>query len=230
MDNSEKVIKKYKLRGIEAILLDFDGTLIPSEMVFFKTWQKVFLDKFSCHFTKEEYVKYELESDSQLINYLFECEKLSKNFDKQILMESVYEEYNTSFKTMVKQTDFYKYLEHIKKWVKHDIKVSIVSTSKRNYIDIFFDKYKDYKELFIDILCREDVLRLKPNPMVYFLAARRIEVDIPNCLIIEDSPKGVLGALATGMKVVRVIENTIVMNDAESNRIPTLNSIMDIEP
>jgi len=49
---------------------------------------------------------------------------------------------------------------------------------------------------------REHVKRGKPAPDIYLHAARAIGIDIADTLIIEDSPVGVTGAVASGATVV----------------------------
>ena len=52
------------------------------------------------------------------------------------------------------------------------------------------------------ILAREDVRNAKPDPEIYLLAARRLDVTPQDCIVIEDSPNGVRAAVAAGMNVV----------------------------
>jgi HAD superfamily hydrolase (TIGR01509 family) len=49
---------------------------------------------------------------------------------------------------------------------------------------------------------REHVARGKPAPDIYLHAAQAISIDIAHALIIEDSPVGVTGAVASGAHVV----------------------------
>ena len=58
-------------------------------------------------------------------------------------------------------------------------------------------------ERLLDIaLTREDVQVPKPDPEIYLLASRRLEVSPTDCLVVEDSPNGVRAAVAAGMNVV----------------------------
>ncbi len=54
------------------------------------------------------------------------------------------------------------------------------------------------------IVAREDVQQPKPDPEVYLLAARKLEVPTEECLVLEDSPTGVQAGLAAGMNVIAV--------------------------
>lgn len=55
------------------------------------------------------------------------------------------------------------------------------------------------RELFPTVVTREDVHRGKPDPEMFLLAAARMNVDPVACLVIEDSPLGILAARAAGM-------------------------------
>jgi sugar-phosphatase len=51
-------------------------------------------------------------------------------------------------------------------------------------------------------VCAEDVLRGKPSPDVYLLAAAKLGVIPTKCLVVEDAPAGIEAARAAGMGVV----------------------------
>ncbi len=50
----------------------------------------------------------------------------------------------------------------------------------------------------------DEVAHGKPAPDVFLLAAERLRVRPTDCIVFEDSPTGVRGALAAGMRVVQV--------------------------
>ena len=52
------------------------------------------------------------------------------------------------------------------------------------------------------VLTREDVQQPKPDPEIYLLAAKRLDVPPQERLVLEDSPNGVRAAVAAGMNVV----------------------------
>jgi sugar-phosphatase len=52
------------------------------------------------------------------------------------------------------------------------------------------------------LICAEDVLRGKPSPDVYLLAAAGLGLPPADCLVVEDAPAGIEAARAAGMGVV----------------------------
>lgn len=50
----------------------------------------------------------------------------------------------------------------------------------------------------------DEVVRAKPDPALYLLAASRLDVDPSQCIAFEDSENGAKAALAAGMRVVIV--------------------------
>lgn len=53
-------------------------------------------------------------------------------------------------------------------------------------------------------ICHEDVLRHKPNPEPYLLAASRLSLPPERCWVIEDSATGVRSGVAAGCHVIAV--------------------------
>jgi len=62
----------------------------------------------------------------------------------------------------------------------------------------------DLADAFDFVATRDDVEHGKPNPEIYQLVARELDVPPVECLVIEDSPSGVEAALAAGMWCIAV--------------------------
>lgn len=80
---------------------------------------------------------------------------------------------------------------------------AIASSSTVHWITTHLD-HLGLRDAFGDHIYsgREHVTRGKPAPDIYLHAARQIGVDIQRTLIIEDSPVGVTGAVASGAHVI----------------------------
>ncbi len=52
------------------------------------------------------------------------------------------------------------------------------------------------------VFSAEDVAEGKPAPDLFFFAARRMGVSVDRCLVIDDSPSGIQGAIAAGARAI----------------------------
>ena len=80
---------------------------------------------------------------------------------------------------------------------------AIASSSTTHWIDTHLD-HLELRDAFASHIYsgREHVTRGKPAPDIYLYAAAQLGVSIARCAIIEDSPVGVRGAVASGARVI----------------------------
>lgn len=62
----------------------------------------------------------------------------------------------------------------------------------------------ELNDVFSFVATRDDVENAKPDPEIYELVARELDVNPAHCVVVEDSTSGVQAALAAGMNVVAV--------------------------
>jgi HAD superfamily hydrolase (TIGR01509 family) len=86
--------------------------------------------------------------------------------------------------------------------VAHEVPTALVSASHRRVIDTVLVSLGP--EHFAFSLAGDEVTRTKPHPDPYLLAAARLGADPARCVVIEDTPTGVLAAEAAGCRVVAV--------------------------
>lgn len=66
---------------------------------------------------------------------------------------------------------------------------------------------------FAAVVAREDVTHGKPAPDLFIAAARRLDVPSDRCLAVDDAPDGVTSARAAGMLVITVIDGHLASTD-----------------
>jgi HAD superfamily hydrolase (TIGR01509 family) len=81
--------------------------------------------------------------------------------------------------------------------------LGLASSANRVIIDEVLE-LAGLRRLFTAVVSSEEVARGKPSPDVYVEAARRLGVDPPTCVAVEDSTNGIRSALAAGMRVVAI--------------------------
>jgi beta-phosphoglucomutase len=79
----------------------------------------------------------------------------------------------------------------------------IGSSAPRANLDLIL-KLTGTESLFGAVIAMEDTARGKPDPEVFLLAARRLEVPPGRCVVLEDAPVGVQAAKAGGMRAIGV--------------------------
>ena len=80
---------------------------------------------------------------------------------------------------------------------------AVASSATRGWVTGWLGKH-GIGGLFDAVCGREDVPRVKPAPDLFLLAALRLGVAPPTCLVFEDSPNGIRAARAAGMRCVAV--------------------------
>jgi len=86
--------------------------------------------------------------------------------------------------------------------------LAVVSSSLRSEVEPLLEQEKILPHLAV-VVCGDDVKRHKPDPEPYRLAFERLsktdgQIQVENCLAVEDSSASVKSAQAAGMKVCKV--------------------------
>ena len=84
-----------------------------------------------------------------------------------------------------------------------DWPLGLASSSNRHVIDLVLELAKIADDFQVTV-SSEEVGAGKPAPDVYLEVARRLQVDPPACVAIEDSTNGIRSAHAAGMAVIAV--------------------------
>jgi HAD superfamily hydrolase (TIGR01509 family) len=85
----------------------------------------------------------------------------------------------------------------------HGIKIAVCSNAIRDSLENMLKRgaLLEYVDL---ILSNQDVEKNKPDPEIYLLAMKQLDVKPEECIIVEDAPHGVEAAKASGGTVIRV--------------------------
>ena len=75
-----------------------------------------------------------------------------------------------------------------------------MTTARRKHLELIHSQ-TGLLDFFNDIVTLEDVKQSKPSPEGYLLAAKKLNVSPEKCLVIEDSPRGMVAGKTAGMTV-----------------------------
>ena len=91
--------------------------------------------------------------------------------------------------------------DFLQEFSKYDFPKIIASSTLISNLN-FFLKETVLGEYFDSFVSAEEVQYGKPAPDVFLEAARRIQVPIENCIVLEDSPAGMLSGREAGAYVI----------------------------
>lgn len=81
------------------------------------------------------------------------------------------------------------------------------------------------EKLFDYAVSADQVQTTKPNPEAYLLAARKLDVNIENCIVLEDSNTGVQAGLAAGAFVLAIPALAILQDYQDLTIIESLEGV-----
>lgn len=68
----------------------------------------------------------------------------------------------------------------------------------------------------------------KPEPEIFLKTAEKLSCTPQNCLVLEDSPKGILAAHRAGMKVILIPDMAEVDETTKNLAMTTLHSLSEV--
>jgi HAD superfamily hydrolase (TIGR01509 family) len=183
---------------LEAVLWDMDGTLVDSEPI----WARVqieLLAELGATWTLEDCVAL-VGSDLGDAVKAWMARIPEGRIEPDELAERMYGEVVRSLKEgIVLRPGAVELLTALK---EAGIPCALVSASYRVMIDAVLSHLPP--DLFEVIVAGDEVRNGKPHPEPYLTAARELDVDPVNCIVVEDSPGGTASGTAAGAFVLAV--------------------------
>lgn len=81
------------------------------------------------------------------------------------------------------------------------LRMGVVTSANREHFDIIHRRL-DLLRHFEFVLTHESYVHSKPSPEPYLLGLERLGLDAADCLVVEDSPRGLRAAIAAGIRCI----------------------------
>ncbi|XP_023310526.1 probable pseudouridine-5'-phosphatase isoform X2 [Anoplophora glabripennis] len=124
--------------------------------------------------------------------------------------------------------------ELVKHFYKNEIPIAVATSSSQDSMELKTKNHQDIFKLFHHIVCGStdpEVKHGKPAPDIFLVCASRFP-DKPHpsqCLVLEDAPNGVRGAIAAGMQAV-MVPSPDVGEELRKPATLVLQSLEDFKP
>ena len=200
---------------IKAILLDFNGIIIDDEPIQMKAYQEIFKNE-GIDLTEENYYASMGMDDRTFVENIYKLADKKPETNK--VLEITQAKTQKWREIVAGEIPIFDGVENfVKKMVSNDIFLGIVSMAKREEIEYILER-TGLADSFTTIISAEDVSNCKPDPEVFLkgfnsldaarTATGRNPIVHGECVVIEDSAAGVIGAKKAGMKTLG-ITNTV---------------------
>ena len=190
---------------IEAVIFDLDGLLADTESLHRQSYQEI-LREYGCEPSDEEYLDYWIRTGKGAAYWMQEHEL---ELDLSELQQQKHRRYmdlvRSSAQAMTGAVELLQRLSEKKK-------LALASASFRDSVYGVI-KILNIAHYFDTIVTRNDVPRSKPFPDIFLHAAEQLEVTPEECVVLEDSERGVLAAHRAGMKCIAVPNEHTSDND-----------------
>ncbi len=181
-----------------AVIFDMDGVLIDSEPLHFEALNHV-LGREGHRVTPDENDAFLGWTTERMLDVLRERYSLRRSRDDYVL------DYERAFLDLLGRGAHASpgVVEALDALATAGVPVAVASSSRRSWIDATLAAL-GIADRFRVIVSGDDVAHSKPDPEIFLLAARHLGVSATGCVVIEDSPNGVMAGRRAGMWVIGV--------------------------
>jgi len=187
-------------KKIEALFLDFDGTMIDSERYLYALYDEV-LSSFGQKGSEEEFFSLSGATLSEICSYVAKKipiseEECKSRYHSRLL--ALYRETITPFAGLEIALRSFREME---------LKLFIVTSCFKEYVDAFFSSHQFLKLLIDGIQTPEKGIRGKPHPDLYQQALKKFRCNAETTWVIEDSKNGIAAAQEAKMFVIEFVKD-----------------------
>jgi len=182
----------------KAFLFDLNGTIIDDMEFHARAWYNILVNQLGAKLTWEQVKKEMYGKNEELLIRIFGKD----HFTKAQMDEMSFEKERGYQKEFTPHLKLINGLGHFfEKAYEAEIPMAIGSAAIMFNIDYILDGL-NLRSYFSTIVSANDVVISKPDPETFLKCADGLQMSYENCVVFEDSPKGVESALRAGMKAV----------------------------
>jgi HAD superfamily hydrolase (TIGR01509 family) len=199
---------------LKAVLFDFDGVLIDSEKAVFLAVKDFLESQGISGVTQEDLKTFTGAGEDFYFDSIIQRWNLNESKEKivKIILEN--------FIKKLAELDFFPGVIQFCKVLKSNgVKLAIVTSASKSLTDKKINKMGLDISLFDLLVYGENVKNNKPAPDIYLHAGKLLNIDMADCLIIEDAINGVIAGKKSGAKVMgfcsSVAESELIASGAD---------------
>ena len=183
----------------EAVIFDWDGTLVNSHQIVVASFQKA-LSEINCRISDEFIKRLVGVGAAETIREILRACKIC--YDEALINKLVKKKVQKEIEMIDKIKPFAGALELLET-LQGRVKVGLASMNNREIISLIL-RTKNMQKFFDVVITANDIKKSKPNPEIFLKCAAKLKCKPNKCAVVEDSIFGVEAAKAAKMGCIAV--------------------------
>lgn len=185
----------------KACIFDLDGVIVDTARYHYLAWKRL-AEKLNVHFTEKDNERIKGVSRMDSLDIILEKSNLKLDYDLKEEYASLKNKWYIDYISRMTSDEILPgSLKFINELKKADIRVVIGSASKNTRL--ILERVK-INNLFDAVVDGNIVSKAKPDPEVFIIAAKMVNIKPRLCIVFEDAVAGVQAAKNAGMICVGV--------------------------
>jgi beta-phosphoglucomutase len=189
------------MNQIEAVIFDLDGVIVSTDEFHFLAWKQL-ADAEGIPFTREDNERLRGVSRMESLDILLEKSSRTFSAAERLAMATRKNDIYRESLRALSPADILPGVNAVLAGLRgRGIRIAIGSSSKNARPILAAIGLGDAFDAVVD---GTQIVRSKPDPEVFVLAAKKLGIPADRCLVVEDADAGVDAGLAAGMPVLAV--------------------------
>lgn len=203
------------------VIFDLDGVLIDSEGLYYRAYSEV-LKPYGVTVSREEYEQYWIAQGNGP-EYIVEKHNLPIAPDElRQLRSPVY------LQLLEREVKLMPYVEEALSRLTSHFALTVATNSNREHLDAVLQRM-NIARFFPMTVARQDYRQAKPQPDAFLTAAAKLGLAPTQCVVIEDTYKGVMAATSAGIRCIAVPNEYTLRNDFSRASL-VLSGLQELTP
>jgi beta-phosphoglucomutase family hydrolase len=186
------------IASYSGLIFDFDGTLVDTGALHFRTWAQVLRD----HGVELDEVWFDERRGLAGVELI---RQLNEHYAVSLEVANLSQRKQRLYAELVHTVKEITVVADIVRAHHRKVPMAVASANVRPQVVVTL-RAMDLLNYFDAIVTSEDVRNHKPEPDLFLLAAERLHAEPARCLVYEDSEEGLEAARRAGMAVIDVRE------------------------
>lgn len=187
---------------IKGIIFDLDGVLVSTDELHYQAWKKLADTMEIKGFNREDNRRQRGVSRMASLEVVLEkADRMYSEAEKEVLAERKNNYYLELLKDMDSQAVLNQVYDVLSELKAKNLLLAVGSASKNAPLILEKTGLMPYLN---QISCGLDTTKSKPDPEVFLVAAKKLNLLPEECLVVEDSAAGITAARAGGMRSLGV--------------------------